>query len=156
RATLLAVIRDEHAALGPDAIDVWSHEPHQPATVGADVRLADVIAEDDEDVGFSLLCLSDSRSGNRNCHESRQQAARITVFQSGLTFHNSSGLIFALSGPETGSVRLRTLPGITSAGPLPLPPGGHELFDFLKSLQRILALQHRVVDPGGVQRTAGL
>ena len=53
-AALLAVVVGElHALLG-EAVDVRSAIPHQAVGVGADVRLADVVAPDDHDVGLLL------------------------------------------------------------------------------------------------------
>ncbi len=59
RTTLLGiVIREHHAFLG-DAVDVGRLVTHHAVRVGADVRLPDVIAPDDDDVGFlgvSAVC----------------------------------------------------------------------------------------------------
>ena len=49
---LLAVVVEEADALLGDAIDVGRLVAHQAVAVGADVGDADVVAEDDEDVGF--------------------------------------------------------------------------------------------------------
>ena len=55
RAALLGiVIREHHAFLG-DAVDVGRLVAHHAVRVGADVRLADVIAPDDDDVGSVLV-----------------------------------------------------------------------------------------------------
>ena len=54
-AALLAVGIGEERAFFGDAINVGRPVAHQPHRVGADLRDADVIAEDDEDVGFSTL-----------------------------------------------------------------------------------------------------
>ena len=55
RAALLGiVVREDHAFLG-DAINVGRFEAHQSHRVGADVGLADVVAPDDDDVGFLAL-----------------------------------------------------------------------------------------------------
>ena len=68
RAALLAVGIGEDRALVRDAIDVGRAVAHQAHGVGADLRYADVVAEDDEDVrrfparrsGLLLgLCLRD-------------------------------------------------------------------------------------------------
>ena len=54
RAALLRVSISEDCALARDAIDVRRLVTHQAHGVGADLRDADVIAEDDENV--RLLC----------------------------------------------------------------------------------------------------
>ena len=48
-ALLAVVVGEDHAFLG-DAVDVRRAIAHQPHRVGADVRLADVVAPDDQDV----------------------------------------------------------------------------------------------------------
>ena len=50
RAAVLGVVVGEHHAFLGDAVDVRRLVAHQPAGIGADVGLADVVAEDDEDV----------------------------------------------------------------------------------------------------------
>jgi hypothetical protein len=52
RAALLGVVVREDGAFVGDAVDVGCGVTHHPAAVGADVRDADVIAPDDEDVGL--------------------------------------------------------------------------------------------------------
>ena len=52
-ARLLAVVVEEPDALSRDAVDVGRFVAHQPVAVGADVGDADVVAEDDEDVGLA-------------------------------------------------------------------------------------------------------
>jgi hypothetical protein len=51
-AALFPVIVREHCALARDPVDVVGAIPHQAVAVAAEVALADVIAPDDEDVGF--------------------------------------------------------------------------------------------------------
>ena len=50
RAALLGVVVGEHHAFAGDAVDVRRAVAHQAERIGADVGLADVVAEDDEDV----------------------------------------------------------------------------------------------------------
>ena len=50
RAALLGVVVGEHHAFPGDAVDVRRAVAHHADRVGADVGLADVVAEDDEDV----------------------------------------------------------------------------------------------------------
>ncbi len=50
RAALLAVVVSEHHALAGDAVDARRLVPHQTAGVSADVRLADVVTPDHQDV----------------------------------------------------------------------------------------------------------
>jgi hypothetical protein len=51
-ATLLGVVVGEHHTLLGDAIDVRRLVSHYTERVGADIRLPDVVAEDNEDVWF--------------------------------------------------------------------------------------------------------
>ena len=53
-AALLGVIVDELAALLGDPVDVGRLIPHQSIAVAAEVALADVVAPEDEDVGFAV------------------------------------------------------------------------------------------------------
>ena len=55
-ARLLAVVVQEPEALLGDAVDVGRFIAHQPVAVATDVGDADVVAEDDEDVGFFRFC----------------------------------------------------------------------------------------------------
>ena len=71
-ARLLAVVMLELDALAADAVDARRLIAHQAIRIGADVRDADVIAPNDEDIGFAsrrggglrLLGLCDLRSIN--------------------------------------------------------------------------------------------
>ena len=59
-ARLLAVrVGEQHAFLG-ESVDVWRLIAHQAVRIAAQIRLTDVIAPDDEDVGFL--------AGLRICH----------------------------------------------------------------------------------------
>ncbi len=53
-AALLGIIVDELAALLGDPVDVRGLIPHQPIAVTTEVALADVVAPEDEDVGFAV------------------------------------------------------------------------------------------------------
>src|SRR5258708_39583139 len=50
-AAILRVVVSEGHALFADTIDVWCHITNHTVCVTADVRLSDVVAEDDENVG---------------------------------------------------------------------------------------------------------
>jgi len=50
RTALVGVVVGEHHAFAGDAVDVGRPIAHQPEGIGADVGLADVVAEYDEDV----------------------------------------------------------------------------------------------------------
>jgi hypothetical protein len=69
-AVLRIVVREQHPFLG-DAIDVWSPITHHPVGVGRDVGLADIVAEDDENVrrgGFLRIGRSGADGGGqRDC-----------------------------------------------------------------------------------------
>src|SRR5262249_34582557 len=49
-AALLGVIVGEHHSFAADAVDIRRPIAHQTERIGADIGLADIIAEDDEDV----------------------------------------------------------------------------------------------------------
>ena len=57
-AALLGVVVHEHRALLADAVDVRRFADHQAAVVDARLHPADVIAHDEEDVGFLWLLLA--------------------------------------------------------------------------------------------------
>ena len=61
RAALLTVCVRENGAFVGNAIDVRCPIPHHAHRVGADLRHADIVAEDDEDIGLTSrrhgLCL---------------------------------------------------------------------------------------------------
>ena len=50
RARLLRVVVGEQRAFLGNAVDIGRPVPHHPAVVGADIPVADVVAEYDEDV----------------------------------------------------------------------------------------------------------
>ena len=54
-AALLGIVMREDRAFIADAVDVWRFANHQPAMVDARLVEADVVAHDEEDVGFLLL-----------------------------------------------------------------------------------------------------
>ena len=77
-AALLAVVIGELHALPGNAVDVRGAVTHQAVGVGADVRLADVVAPDDHDVGL-LLGLSGTRVRRcqaRRCQRHQRRAVR--------------------------------------------------------------------------------
>ena len=84
RAALLGVVVGEHHAFAGDAVDVWRAIAHQAERIGADVRLADVVAEDDKDVRLlagwrgrlllSLRHLGGITCCNRRCGGKRRAA----------------------------------------------------------------------------------
>ena len=57
-AGLLAVVVGEQRAFLRDTVNVGRLVAHHALVVGADVPVADVIAPDDEDIGFLCLCQS--------------------------------------------------------------------------------------------------
>ena len=52
---LLPVRIGEYRSFFGDSIKIWRAVPHQAHGVGANLRNADVVAEDDKDVGFLSL-----------------------------------------------------------------------------------------------------
>ena len=73
-AALFGVIVGEKQALVGQPVDVGRVEPQQPLGIGADVGDADVVAEDDHDVGFLPLSLGLFRLGQgRRRHEGQRQ-----------------------------------------------------------------------------------
>ena len=90
RARLLAVVVQELDALAADAVDVGRLVAHQAVRIGADVRNADIVAEDDEDVGLASrwgcllrLCRRwKSRSGqSRRHHQGTAAQQQIAALQ---------------------------------------------------------------------------
>jgi hypothetical protein len=53
RAALLGVVIGEHHAFATDAVDIRRAIAHQAERIGADIRLPDIVAEDDQDVRFA-------------------------------------------------------------------------------------------------------
>jgi hypothetical protein len=86
RTALFGIVVGEHHAFICDAVDIGRLESHQAARVGADVGLANVIAPDDDNVGFAsrrgrgllwLLCLCDLRAINDvDCRGDSKRCAR--------------------------------------------------------------------------------
>ena len=84
RAALLRVVVGEHHAFAGDAVDIRRAVPHQAERIGTDVRLADVVAEDDKDVRLlagwrgrlllSLRHLGGITCCNRRCGGKRRAA----------------------------------------------------------------------------------
>jgi hypothetical protein len=74
-ATLLGIVMREDRAFIADAIDVGRLADHQPAMVDARLVEADIVAHDEEDIGFLLL--RDHRradqSGQRHQHRRAEQ-----------------------------------------------------------------------------------
>ena len=84
-ALLGVVVGEDHPFLG-DPVDVRRAIAHQAHRVGADVRLADVVAEDDQDVG--LL----SRLGHGQVHQ------LVVVGQSQLIGPAQAGRVMLFAG----------------------------------------------------------
>ena len=79
-AALLAVpVGEERAFLG-NAVDVGSLVAHHPLVVSADIPKADVVAPDDEDVGFSLLslCIQSAKRAEREHQRNGAESFRLT------------------------------------------------------------------------------
>ena len=57
RATGLSIVIGEQHALRGELVEVWRLAGHNTAVVGADIEPPDVIAHDDDDVGFLVLRL---------------------------------------------------------------------------------------------------
>src|SRR5213596_4277963 len=57
-ATLLSVVGHHDRAFIRNPVDVWRFPDHQAAMIAARLHPADVIAHDEEDIGFFLLRLS--------------------------------------------------------------------------------------------------
>ena len=74
-AALLAVVVGEGHAFAGDAVDVRRLVAHHAAVVVADVPGADVVAPDDEDVGFSFRRLRQPGRAN-GCAANKQDEAR--------------------------------------------------------------------------------
>src|SRR5271155_5257950 len=68
-ATLLRVIVGKDGALARYAVDVRRVVAHHAHVVGADIGVADVVAKDDEDVGFLRLRPSPGRYADSQNYE---------------------------------------------------------------------------------------
>ena len=77
RAALLGVVRLEERAFVRDAIDVGCFADHQAAVIEARLHPADVVAHDEQDVGFLVLRL---RSMRRASEYASAIAASVIVF----------------------------------------------------------------------------
>ena len=73
RAALLGVVVHELGALLSDAVDVGRLADHQPSMVDARLHPADVVAHDEEDVGFLAGCLRCRRRAGRSGQRHRHQ-----------------------------------------------------------------------------------
>ena len=82
RAALLGVVVGEDHPLAGDPVDIGRAIAHQAHRVGADVRLADVVAEDDEDVRL-LAALRDLRGGGLVILRKGQQRSASEVARAG-------------------------------------------------------------------------
>ena len=67
RATRLGVVVHEHAAFVGDPVNVGRFADHQAAVITTRLHPADVIAHDEQDVGFLVLRLG------RDCSEGYNQ-----------------------------------------------------------------------------------
>ncbi len=71
RAAVLRIIVGKHHAFVGDAVDVRRLVAHQAAGIGADVRLADVVAEDDENIRLCGVWLLRKRRRSRERRQAR-------------------------------------------------------------------------------------
>src|SRR6516225_11086699 len=71
--TLLGVVVHEDRTLLADAVDVGGFSHHQAAVVDARLHPADVVAHDEEDVGFLLLLRACHRHGGERCEEAEAE-----------------------------------------------------------------------------------
>src|SRR5882672_10726011 len=72
RAGLLRVEVGEDRTLFGDAVDVWRAVAHHAAVVGADVPVADVVAEDDEDIRLRRLSVRHAAEKHRQYRDQRE------------------------------------------------------------------------------------
>ena len=66
------------SALAPDTVDVGRFPDHQAAVVDARLHPADVVAHDEQDVGFLVLRLAGSDRAKKRCRGYKQRQAVIT------------------------------------------------------------------------------
>ena len=88
RAALLGVVVGEHRAFLADLVDVGRLSDHQAAMIDARLHPADIIAHDEEDVGFLFGCWA-SAGCTAPQNVITAVAAAITL-KSNLRFTNSS------------------------------------------------------------------
>jgi hypothetical protein len=135
-ARLLAVIVQAHDAFAADAVDIRRRVTHQAVRIGADVRDADVVAEDDEDVrpaasrrcgGRSRLRLCDGGGGRAaNCRcggnhgTAEQDVAAIECFTP--HFYRVCRIHDLLPWPMLHCGALQGLSCASCAGPLNTRP----------------------------------
>src|SRR5260370_18528053 len=72
-AALLSVIGHEHRAFVRNPVDVWRFPDHQAAMIAARLHPADIIAHDEEDVGFLVLRLSWNDRAEKRSRDYKQQ-----------------------------------------------------------------------------------
>ena len=63
-ATLLAIPVGEKGAFFGEAIDVGGFVAHHAEVIGADIKGTDVVAPDDEDIGFLRFCVGEGGEAN--------------------------------------------------------------------------------------------
>src|ERR1041385_7851375 len=56
--TRLSIVMHKHAAFLGNSVDVWGFAHHQAAMIAARLHPADIIAHDEQDVWFLVLCLT--------------------------------------------------------------------------------------------------
>jgi hypothetical protein len=76
-AALLGVIGHEDAAFVADAVDVGCLPDRQAAVVDARLHPADIIAHDEQDVGFLVCCRNRSDNAEKRSRRYKQRQAVI-------------------------------------------------------------------------------
>ena len=74
-AARLGVVVHEHAAFVGDAVDVRRFADHQAAVIAARLHPADVVAHDEQDVGFLVLRLGRSDRAEKRSRGYKQRQA---------------------------------------------------------------------------------
>src|SRR6266478_9716230 len=77
-AALLSVIGHKHRAFVRNPVDVWRFPDHQAAMIAARLHPADVIAHDEQDIGFLVLRLGRNDRAEKRSRGYKERQAVIT------------------------------------------------------------------------------
>src|SRR4029077_17062388 len=105
RATRFSVIVGEEHTLRRQLVEVWRFAGHDPAVVGTNVKPANVVSHDEDDVGFLVRRLGWSNHAEKRSrgHKQRQAVVTYVLFHFGFLViwfwvcsHDSSPIVQAM------------------------------------------------------------